>query len=122
MKETVYVEQPHGFEEPKGTSCARVCHLLRALYGLKQSPREWYWTLVDYLKSLGYERLECYKNNLLITMITGNLDTLYVCAWSAAPCSPLRRSLDRLHHCQASPLSISSTWVNIQLDMAFHSA
>ena len=40
MKDTVYVEKPQGFEEPKGISCARVCHLLRALYGLKQSPRE----------------------------------------------------------------------------------
>ncbi len=58
MKKTVYVEQPHRFEEPKGTSFARVCYLLRALYGLKQSPRGWYWTLVDYLKSLGYEHLE----------------------------------------------------------------
>ena len=40
MKETVYVKKPPGFEEPKGTSCAQVCHLLRALYSLKQSPRE----------------------------------------------------------------------------------
>ncbi len=40
IKETVYVKQPYGFEEYKGTRCARVCHLLRALYGLKQSSRE----------------------------------------------------------------------------------
>ena len=40
MKETVYVEQPHGFEEPRSARYARVCHLLRALYGLKQAPRE----------------------------------------------------------------------------------
>ncbi len=40
MKETMYIEQPYRFEEPKGASCARVCHLLRPLYGLKQSPRE----------------------------------------------------------------------------------
>ena len=65
---------------------------------------------------------ECYKNNLLITMITRDLDTLYVRAWSAAACSPLRRSLRSLHHRQAPPLSISSTWVYIQLGMAFYSA
>ena len=79
MKETVYVEQPHGFEEPKGTSCARVCHLLRALYGLKQSPREWYLTLVDYLKSLGYERLEhdhcvfVHQNGIIIAIYVDDL-------------------------------------------------
>lgn len=35
MKEIVYVKQPHGFEEPRSARYARVCHLLRALYGLK---------------------------------------------------------------------------------------
>ncbi len=39
-------------------SCAWVCHLLRVLYSLQLSPWEWYLTLVDYLKSLGYEDLE----------------------------------------------------------------
>ena len=72
----------------------------------------------------------CYKNNLLITMITGDPDTLYVRAWSAAAGSLLRRSLRSLlrrslrslHYRQAPPLSISSTWVYIQLGMAFYSA
>lgn len=35
MKETLYVEQPHGFEEPRNARYTQVCHLLRALYGLK---------------------------------------------------------------------------------------
>ncbi len=55
-------------------------------------------------------------------MITGDLDTLYVRAWSAAACSPLRRSLRSLYHRQALSLSISSTWAYIQLGMAFYSA
>ena len=38
IKKTLYLDQPHRFEEPKDTSCARVCHLFRALYGLQQSP------------------------------------------------------------------------------------
>lgn len=38
----VYVNQPHGFND--GT--AKICQLLRALYGLKQSPWFWYDTLV----------------------------------------------------------------------------
>ena len=49
----VYVNQPHGFND--GTT--RVCRLLRALYGLKQSPRVWYDTLVAFLKSYGMSPL-----------------------------------------------------------------
>ncbi len=76
MKATVYLAQPHGFEEPKGTCCVRVCHLLRALYGLQQSPREWYLTLVDYLKSLGYERLE--HNHCVLVHQNGIIIAIYV--------------------------------------------
>ena len=40
LKEDVYMSQPLGFvtlgQEGK------VCHLLKSLYGLKQSPRAWY--------------------------------------------------------------------------------
>ena len=37
LKETLYMRQPEGFGDDSG----RVCHLLRTLYGLKQSGREW---------------------------------------------------------------------------------
>ncbi len=37
---------------------AQVCHLSTTLYGLQQSLQELSLTLADYLKSLGYERLE----------------------------------------------------------------
>ena len=52
VKERIYVEQPTGFEE----EVSKVCLLLRALYGLKQSPREWYETLAEFLLSLGFVR------------------------------------------------------------------
>ena len=51
-KWTVYVEQPHGFQE--GDS---VCLLLRALYGLKQSPLLWYQELTKYLRSIQFTTL-----------------------------------------------------------------
>ncbi len=47
IKGEVYVNQPHSFNN--GT--ARVFRLLRALHGLKQSPWDWYYTLVSFLKS-----------------------------------------------------------------------
>jgi hypothetical protein len=53
LEEPTYMEQPEGFRD--GTS--RVCLLLHALYGLKQSGCAWNKTLDTHLKSLGYRRL-----------------------------------------------------------------
>lgn len=53
LKETVYTEQPPGFEVPGQL----VWKLNKALYGLKQSPREWYNTIASVLKSLGYRSI-----------------------------------------------------------------
>ena len=52
LKEEVWVEQPHGF-----VIAGKACRLNRALYCLKQAPREWYKTLTTYLKKLGYKRI-----------------------------------------------------------------
>ncbi len=79
MKGTVYLEQPHEFEKPKGTSYAGVCHLLRAIYGLKRTPWEWYLTLVDHLRSLGYKNIKhdhivlVQQNDIIIAIYLNNL-------------------------------------------------
>lgn len=39
LDETLYMAQPEGFEDPDHPDW--VCELLRLLYGLKQSPRQW---------------------------------------------------------------------------------
>lgn len=54
LLEEVYVSQPLGFEKKREEH--RVYHLLKAHYGLKQSPRTWYSRLNRYLKSLGFSR------------------------------------------------------------------
>jgi hypothetical protein len=43
IKEDVYIRQPLGFTD----GSAKVCHLKRCLYGLKQSPREFNTRLRD---------------------------------------------------------------------------
>jgi hypothetical protein len=53
LKETLYMHQPEGFEDGSG----RVCHLIRTLYGLKQSGREWNAEFDTKMKLHGYKRL-----------------------------------------------------------------
>lgn len=50
LDEDVYMEMPEGFAQP-----GMVCHLKRSLYGLKQSPRNWYLLCSGYIVSeLGF--------------------------------------------------------------------
>jgi hypothetical protein len=51
MTEEVYVEQPHGFEEPGMT-----CLLNQALEGTKQAAHLWQKELVTFLGGIGFER------------------------------------------------------------------
>ena len=54
VKEEVYVGQPPGFEDPIHRD--KVYKLKKALYGLHQSPRQWYEMLSNYLVSKGFKR------------------------------------------------------------------
>ncbi|GJY83146.1 retrotransposon protein, putative, ty1-copia subclass [Tanacetum coccineum] len=50
LEETIYMRQPPGFEEGTGN---KVCLLKKSLYGLKQSPRQWYKRFDVYMISNG---------------------------------------------------------------------
>ena len=54
LQEEVYVEQRKGFEDPKHPD--HVYYLRKALYGLNQSPRDWYERLTIYLLAHGFKR------------------------------------------------------------------
>ncbi|KAK8956599.1 hypothetical protein KSP39_PZI000178 [Platanthera zijinensis] len=53
LQETVYMQQPPGFET---TGESQVCHLRKALYGLKQSPRAWFEKFSKVLREIGFTR------------------------------------------------------------------
>ncbi|GJU28111.1 retrovirus-related pol polyprotein from transposon TNT 1-94, partial [Tanacetum coccineum] len=53
LEETIYMRQPPGFEEGTGN---KVCLLKKSLYGLKQSPRQWYKRFDVYMVNNGFSR------------------------------------------------------------------
>jgi hypothetical protein len=53
LKEKVYMRQPEGYEDKTG----RICELIKTIYGLKQSGREWNKELDEKLKKFGFQRL-----------------------------------------------------------------
>uniref|UniRef100_A0A2N9J5P5 CCHC-type domain-containing protein n=1 Tax=Fagus sylvatica TaxID=28930 RepID=A0A2N9J5P5_FAGSY len=56
LEEEIFMEQPEGFKQP-GTENL-VCRLKKSLYGLKQSPRQWYKRFDSYMIQIGYTRCE----------------------------------------------------------------
>ena len=50
--------QPEGFEKRGPNDKHWVCHLLKGLYGLKQSGCLWYHKLGETLKDLGFEQIK----------------------------------------------------------------
>ena len=53
LQETIYMKQPEGCEDGTG----RVCQLVKTLYGLKQSGREWNKQLDEKLRKHSYTHL-----------------------------------------------------------------
>ena len=53
LKETIYMDQPEWFND----ETRRVCHLIKSIYGLKQSGREWNTKLDKQLTCYGLWKL-----------------------------------------------------------------
>ncbi|KAI0498161.1 hypothetical protein KFK09_021402 [Dendrobium nobile] len=52
LEDTIYMQQPPGFKDVQNPHS--VCKLHKSIYGLKQSPRQWYSTFSKHLTSLGF--------------------------------------------------------------------
>ena len=98
VKEEIYIKPPEGFPLPHGMTCFR---LIRALYGLKQSPREWYNNINSFLHRTNFKRLESEPclyfrqddNNNTICPIALYNDELVIAGSSAAIVSRVKNQL-----------------------------
>lgn len=74
LKEDIFMSQPKGFEDPGNENL--YCKLDRAIYGLCQSGREWYFEIHRVLTDLGFVKLD--SCNCVYTFSTNVLLILYV--------------------------------------------
>ena len=84
LKECIYMRQPEGFEDETG----RVCQLIKTLYGLKQSGREWNNQFNEKLTNFGFRHLRSdpcvyikHENNGFIIVAVWVDDLLLFASW-----------------------------------------
>jgi hypothetical protein len=95
LKETLYMRQPDGFND----GSRRVCHLIKTLYGLKQSGHEWNAEFDRKMRQHGYKRLRAdpcvytRSNEKTITIITVWVDDLLLFADSAESMDIMKKDI-----------------------------
>ena len=56
LRETNYMRLPPGFRQYDKDGRELICRLVKAIYGLHQSSREWFKTVQDHLTSKGFNQ------------------------------------------------------------------
>jgi transposase InsO family protein len=119
LKETIYMRQPDGFEDGTG----RVCHLLRTLYGLKQSGREWNAEFDSKMRARGYKRSRAdpciYTRNDAdkTAMITVWVDDLLLFADSKATMEEMKKDIRT--EWETTDMGEPSKIVGIEIDQSY---
>ena len=81
---TIFMERPAGLTVKDGGD--KVCHLLKSLYGLAQSGRNWYLKVCEVFEMAGLQKLESddcvfvYEENGLITLVVIFIDDFMMIA------------------------------------------
>ena len=70
LEEEIYIDQYKGYKVPNKENY--VCKLKRALYGLKQSPRQWYKRFDLFMLAHGFKRSN-YDSCVYIKFVNGSL-------------------------------------------------
>jgi hypothetical protein len=97
LEEEIYMDQPEGFIVPGKENY--VCKLKRSLYGLKQSPRQWYKRFDSFMLSHGFKRSK-YDSCVYIKHVNGSpiylllyVDDMLIAAKSRKEITTLKRLL-----------------------------
>ena len=87
IEETIFLEQPEGFEKKSTTGEKLVCKLNKSIYGLKQAARNWNKSLESFLLSIEFQRSK--SDSCLFTRKESQGHT-YVLTWvdDIIVCSP----------------------------------
>ena len=99
LEEDIYMSVPEGLKTNNNSN--KVCKLLKSLYGLKQSPRQWYFKMHEFLLKIGFSSSPndpCpYIRHLSsgITLISLYVDDLLIAGTSAAEVQAIK---DKLCH------------------------
>ncbi|KAK3012946.1 hypothetical protein RJ639_008868 [Escallonia herrerae] len=100
LEERIYMQQPEGFIEPGKKDY--VCKLKRSLYGLKQSPRQWYKRFDTFMVTHGYSCCEydcCVYYRVLddgsLLLLTLYVDDMLIATKSKSHILHLKKLLSR---------------------------
>eukprot|EP00171_Calliarthron_tuberculosum_P023532 IDg23532t1 len=118
LTEEVYMEVPPGFRDPKRPNL--VCRLLKAIYGLKQAPKQWYAKinsfLVDDLKFQACSSEPClylkHTKQSILTIIL-YVDDLLIAGSNELELKEIK--LEFKHRFQMKDLGAASEFVGIQI-------
>ena len=75
VDEEIYMQQPEGFQELDESGESLVCRLLKSLYGLKQSPRNWNHHLHEWLVEHGWVQSQADPGVYVHTVKDGTTDS-----------------------------------------------
>ena len=97
LEEDIYMEQPEGFVIPGKEKL--VCKLKKSLYGLKQSPRQWYKRFDTFMLSQGFKRSN-YDSCVYLKTVKGStiylllyVDDMLIAAKSMSEINELKKQL-----------------------------
>ena len=70
LKEELYMMQPEGFVDPKGTN--KVCKLQQSMYGLVQASRSWNIRFDEVIKAYGF--IQTFVEACIYKKVSGSSD------------------------------------------------
>jgi hypothetical protein len=74
LQEEIYMEQPPNYVQ---NDSSLICHLMKSLCGLKQSPRAWYAKMDSFLLDTGFSRCH-YDPNVYTKKVGSQLIILFI--------------------------------------------